>query len=68
MLSLPLSKLPGGGLSSGAVVHVDDESQAFKVDMVLIHQVRQLLAILRADVLEVNVSACSNSNAVKMTL
>jgi len=39
LLPRPLAKLPGGGLQSGSILNVSDESQHFKVDVIIQHRV-----------------------------
>lgn len=39
-LPKPLTGLPGGGLGHGAILEVDDFSQALKFDVIICHQVR----------------------------
>lgn len=43
LLPYPMVKLPGGGLKNGSIMEVQDQFQNFKVEIIISHQVGNIL-------------------------
>jgi hypothetical protein len=39
LLPLPLAQLPGGGVVHNSILHVDDQEQCFKAQLIITHRV-----------------------------